>query len=181
MKIRLNHPDQDKDGSLDHPTMDPAAQQKYANDDETSLDVAADFPADVGNDIGQFSLGQGVTYPPSQLSEESIEADEVTAAQDGGAGPRLDDMGIDDLQDLPRSQDLAAIDELTQEIGDRPLFDRSIENLDVGDTEDDGSGSEDDDFDDDSIRLTEREDQLPDEESQVYESSIDGPGTRDLH
>jgi len=179
MKIRLNHPDKDRDGSLDHPTMDPAAQQKYANEDEHTQEATAGFPADVGNDHGQFSEDQGNTYPPfPKVTEQAGGEDAPNAAQSGGSGPRVDDLGVDDLQDLPRNNDLGAIDEFTQDIGDRPLFDRSIENIDVGVEEADSETGTRRGRD---SRLPQKEDQLADEESEVYDVSIDGPGTRDLH
>lgn len=179
MKIRLNHPDKDKDGSLDHPTMDPMAKEKYLDEDEHTQEATADYPADVGNDIGQFSEAQNVTYPP--FPEVNAEGNTVNAAQQGGAGPRIDDLGIDDLHDIPRDQDLAAIDEFTSDMGDRPLFDRSIENIDVGDTGNDTEAADEDAPAEGSTRLPEKEDQLADEESGVYDVSVDGPGTRDLH
>lgn len=181
MKLRLNHPDKDRDGSLDHPTMDPASPHKYATEDEHTQEATADFPADVGNDIGQFSEGQGNTYPPfPEVTEQAGGGDAANAAQNGGSGPRIDDLGIDDLQDVPRHQDLSAVDEYTNEMGDRPLFDRSIENIDVGEETDIGTGEE-DKRRGRNARLPQKEDQLADEESQVYDVSIDGPGTRDLH
>lgn len=182
MKIRLNHPDKDRDGSLDHPTMDPAAQEKYGNEDEHMQEAIADFPADVGNDIGQFSEDQSNTYPPfPKVTEQVGGEDAPNAAQRGGSGPRIDDLGVDDLQDLPRNQDLAAIDEFTKDIGDRPLFDRSIENLDVGEEETDIETGQEDTRRGRDARLPQKEDQLADEESEIYDVSIDGPGTRDLH
>jgi hypothetical protein len=90
----------------------------------------------------------------------------------------VDDLGIDDLQDEPHEPDLEAIEAFTQDIGDIPVFDRSIENIDVGEPETDVEASEEDTRND---RLPEKEDQLAEEESEVYDVSIDGPGTRDLH
>lgn len=181
MKLRLNHPDKDKDGSLDHPTMDPASQHKYATEDEHTPEPTADFPADVGNDIGQYSEDQSDVYPPfPKVTEQAGGDDAPNAAQNGGSGPRIDDLGIDDLQDMPRNQDMTAIDEYTNDMGDRPLFDRSIENIDVGEENDIETGKE-DTRRGRNARLPQKEDQLADEESQVYDVSIDGPGTRDLH
>lgn len=181
MKIRLNHPDKDKDGSLDHPTMDPMAKQKYVDEDEPAQEAVADFPADVGNDIGQFSEDQNQTYPSFPDATAEAGRDALNAAQRGGSGPRIDDLGIDDLQDLPREQNLAAIDEFTKDMGDRPLFDRSIENIDVEDSASDANTAEEDSGLDSAALPGEKEDQLADEESGIYDVSVDGPGTRDLH
>ena len=178
MKIRLNHPDKDRDGSLDHPTMDPMAKQKYVDEDEPTQEATADFPADVGNDIGQYSDEQPQPYQASPDGNVEMAA---TAAQHGGSGPRIDDLGIDDLQDLPREQDLAAIDEFTRDMGDRPLFDRSIENIEVDDAGNASAAADEDDSTDSDTGLAEKEDQLADEESGIYDVSMDGPGTRDLH
>lgn len=132
MKILLNRPDKDRDGSIDHPSMDPARTHDFPNE-EVPQEAIADFPADVGNDIGQFSEDQGNTYPPfPHVTAEAGGVEAPNAAQRGGSGPRIDDLGIDDLQDVPRNQDLAAIDEITRDMGDRPVFDRSIENIDIG-------------------------------------------------
>jgi hypothetical protein len=64
-------------------------------------------------------------------------------------------------------------------MGDRPVFDRSIENIDIGET-DIETGME-NTRPGKNARLPQKEDQLADEESEVYDVSIDGPGTRDLH
>jgi hypothetical protein len=180
MKIRLNQPDKDRDGSIDHPSMDPSRKHHFPNEDERAEEASADFPADVGNDMGQYSEEQGNSYPPfPSTTEEAGGIEVLNAAQQGGSGPRIDDLGIDDLQDVPRDQDLAAIDEYTQDMGDRPVFDRSIENTDIGET-DIETGME-NTRPGKNARLPQKEDQLADEESEVYDVSIDGPGTRDLH
>lgn len=182
MRIRLNQPDRDRDGSIDQPSMNPAHKHKLPNEDERAQEATADFPADVGNDHGQFSQAEGNTYPPfPDVTEEAGGDDASNAAQYGGTGPRIDDLGVDDLQDQPHEPDLAAIDEFTEDMGDRPVFDRSIENIEINPPETDVEASREDTRPGRYARLPEREDQLPDEESKVYDESMDGPGTRDLH
>lgn len=178
MKIRLNHPDKDRDGSLDHPSMDPTRSHQYPNEDDRTHEAIADFPADVGNDLGQFSEEEGHTYPAFPDVAAEAGGDNVpNAAQRGGSGPRVDDLGIDDLQDQPHEVDMEAIDEYTEDMGDRPVFDRSIENIDLDTPE---TGKE-DNRPGKNDRLPEKIDQFVEEESKVYDVSIDGPGTRDLH
>lgn len=143
MKIRLNHPDKDKDGSLDMPSLDPTNKGEYPD------------------------------------AAEEASADSRNAAQSGGDGPRIDDIGVDDLQDRPREVDLEAIDKYMRDRGDTPVFDRSIESLDVGE-DDTGVESAGEAGRDEEIHFTD-EGQLENEESRVYDESIDGPGTRDLH
>lgn len=180
MKIRLNHPDKDRDGSLDHPSMDPARKHQYPNGDSQVQDAMADFPADVGNDMGRFSEEEGQTFPTfPDASAEAGRGNVRNAAQRGGSGPRVDDLGIDDLQDQPHEVDMQAIDEYTEDMGDRPVFDRSIENIDL-DMPQNEAGKEDTRPGKDD-RLPEKVDQFAEEESKVYDVSIDGPGTRDLH
>lgn len=192
MRIRLNHPDKDKDGSLDHPTMDPAQKHKYAEDEDANRQVAdftadaendvADFPADVGNDLGQFTQAEGDDYPPfPKVTEEAGGIGARNAAQHGGSGPRVDDLGIDDLQDIPHEPHLEAIDEFTEDMGDRPLFDRSIENIDPDEQPSDMEANKEDTRPGRDVRLPERKEQFMKEESKVYDESMDGPGTRDLH
>jgi hypothetical protein len=64
MEIRLNKKDRDHDGSLDPPSMDPSKSDKFANLGEKKQDASAEFPADVGNDLGQYTENEGHTYPP---------------------------------------------------------------------------------------------------------------------
>jgi hypothetical protein len=180
MRIRLNQPDRDRDGSIDHPSMYPSRQHRHRDEDGHAQETA-DFPADVGNDIGQFSREHGQTYPLFPDATDEAGGEEVrNAAQHGGDGPRVDDLGIDDLQDVPHQPDLAAIDEYVEDISDRPVFDRSIENIEIGEETDIETGRE-DRQPGRSARLPEKEEQLADEESGVYDESMDGPGTRDLH
>jgi hypothetical protein len=151
---------QNPDGSLAMPDMNPASTHDENDEDENRS--AADYPADVANDIGQAS------------GETTIE--DLTAQNDGDV-PRIDDLGIDDLQDQPHKAD---VDKLTANVReDRPLFDRSVE-----DTADfagaAGESDEDDGKDENEERLPE-EDELGEEESRVYDISLDGPGTSDLH
>lgn len=182
MRIRLNQPDRDRDGSIDQPSMDPSRKHKFPNEDERAQDATSDFPADVGNDLGQFSQEEGNTYPPFPKVSEEAGGDEVhNAAQRGGTGPRVDDLGMDDLQDIPHEPDLAALDEFTEDLGDRPVFDRSVENIDLDEPRTDVEANKEDTRPGRNARLPAREDQLADEESKVYDESLDGPGTRDLH
>lgn len=182
MRIRLNQPDEDKDGSIDHPSMDPSQRHKRPNEDEHAQDATADFPADVGNDHGQFSDDESDSYPPFPRTTDKAGGDQArNAAQHGGSGPRVDDLGIDDLQDVPHEPDLAAIDEFVEDMGDRPVFDRSIENIDTDEQETDVEANKEDNRSGRNARLPDKEDQLMDEESKVYDESMDGPGTRDLH
>lgn len=182
MRIRLNQPDRDRDESIDQPAMDPSRKHKFPNEDERAQDATSDFPADVGNDLGQFSQEAGNTYPPFPKVSEEAGGDEVhNAAQRGGTGPRVDDLGMDDLQDIPHEPDLAALDEFTEDLGDRPVFDRSVENIDLDEPRTDVEANKEDTRPGRNARLPAREDQLADEESKVYDESLDGPGTRDLH
>lgn len=176
MKIRLNHPDRDKDGSLDHPAMGATQLHHYSIEDAHAQEAVADFPADVGNDLGQYSEDEGHTYPSfPDVANQAGGEDVLEAAQRGGSGPRVDDLGIDDLHDQPHEIDLEAIDEYVEDIGDKPMFDRSIENIEVETpTENIETGAE-------GVRLPEKIEQLAEEESEVYDVSMDGPGTRDLH
>ena len=125
----------------------------------------------------QFSEEEGHTFPA--FPGAAAIADGGNAAQRGGDGPRVDDLGIDDLQDQPHEVDMQAIDEYTEDMGDRPVFDRSIENIDL-DTPQAEAGKE-DTRPGKNDRLPEKIDQFAEEESKVYDVSIDGPGTRDLH
>ena len=193
MKIRLNHPDKDRDGSLDMPSLDPARQHKYPEDDEAKRQAVenfpadeesdtAEFPADVGNDLGQYSEAEGHTHPTfPELSADAGGENARNAAQHGGEGPRVDDLGLDDLQDIPRESGLEAIDAFMEDRDGTPVFDRSIENITVDEPETDVEASKEDRRPGRDARLTEREDQLSVEESEVYDQSMDGPGTRDLH
>jgi hypothetical protein len=193
MKIRLNHPDKDRDGSLDMPSMDPARKYKYPQDEGAERQAVedfpadeendtAEFPADVGNDLGQYSEQEGHTHPPfPEVTADAGGENARNAAQHGGSGPRVDDLGLDDLQDRPHEANLEAIDEYMEDRDGTPVFDRSIENITVDEPETDVEANKEDTRPGRNARLPEREDQLADEESKVYDESIDGPGTRDLH
>ncbi|HEU4708786.1 MAG TPA: hypothetical protein VFS17_05690 [Methylophilaceae bacterium] len=193
MKIRLNHPDKDKDGSLDMPSLDPSRKHKYPEEDDADLQAVedfpsdpdndvADFPADVGNDLGQYTEDEGHSYPPfPRVTREAGGADASNAAQHGGSGPRVDDLGTDDLQDQPNDNGLEAVNAFMEDRDGIPVFDRSIENIDVNEPETDVEAGTEDTRQGRDQRLPEKEDQLAEEESEVYDESIDGPGTRDLH
>lgn len=166
-----------RDGSLAMPDTSPSSPTKFVDEDAGDENRAiADFPADQANDLGQVS--------------EEVSSDEFVA-QNGGDGARLDDMGIDDLQDQPHEIDVEALTASARE--DVPVFDRSIE--DTADlpgaemeavAEDDSAEDEavadanDESAEEEDGTLLE-EDELSEEEPRVYDVSLDGPGTSDLH
>ena len=164
MAIQHNQPNQDK--------RRPETPDLQNNPDaEASAEL---FSADAADDIGQLS---SEAYPFSETLSAEVGLHDENAAQHGGSGPRIDDLGIDDLvNENPEEGDLdknlSTLHELDKK--DMPLFDQSMENRNPD--EPDGKNPT-----PRNIKRTETgEDDSEGENSTLYDVSLDGPGTEDL-
>ena len=158
---------------IEQPSMDPAQQ---SNEAKHHHQPAAEFPAEAADDMGQLWAEQEDSYPFSEELSEEAGPEGDNAAQRGGSGPRLDDLGIRDLSDKDElgKQDLPMLNKLART--DLPVFDRSLDERDP-DEPDNG------DRPDQTAKLEDRPEANPealDEDITPYDISLDGPGTDDL-
>lgn len=137
-------------------------------------DSAELFSAEASDDIGQLS-SEG--YPFAEELSAEVGLHDENAAQHGGSGPRIDDLGIDDLaNESPEGGDLDKNLSTLQELNrkDMPLFDQSIENRNPDEPDGENPNPL-------NIKKTETgADDPGGENSTLYNVSLDGPGTEDL-
>lgn len=105
----------------------PAQQKASSRPEPMAEDAVADFPAEAANDVGQVSSEH---YPFSTELSDEAGPNEENAAQFGGDGPRVDDLGYADLQDrgpdeAKLQENLSAMQQLHSQ--DTPLFDQSMQ------------------------------------------------------
>lgn len=153
----------------------PHGKSSIFDDVENQQGRAADFPARSADDMGQLYEEQSEGYPFSEKLSEAVGPQGENAEQNGGSGPRIDDLGFGDLQDRDEleKKDLPMMDALART--DMPVFDQSIDNEDP----DQPPASKRSKKADDTAGVG--EDPLSDEDLRPYDVSLDGPGTSDLH
>lgn len=158
---------------IEQPSMDPA---QHSNEAKHHHQPAAEFPAEGADDMGQLWAEQEDSYPFSEELSEEAGPEGENAAQRGGSGPRLDDLGIGDLSDKDglSKQDLPMLNKLART--DLPVFDRSLNERDP-DEPDNGSRPEQVVKPED---MSEGNPEALDEDIKPYDISLDGPGTDDL-
>lgn len=159
---------------IEQPSLDPA---QHSNEAKHHHEPAAEFPAEAADDMGQLWAEQEDSYPFSEELSEQAGPQGENAAQRGGSGPRIDDLGISDLGDKQGlgKQDLPMLNKLART--DLPLFDRS---LDERDPDQPANGG---DRPDQAIKPEHRPEANPealDEDIKPYDISLDGPGTDDM-
>lgn len=158
---------------LDQPSLDPA---QHSNEAKHHHEPAAEFPAEAADDMGQLLSEQDDGFPFSEELSDAAGPQGENAAQRGGSGPRIDDLGISDLRDKDGlgKQDLPMLNELART--DLPLFDQSLDNRDPDEPGNRGRPEQ-------VVRPEDRPGANPealDEGIRPYDISLDGPGTDDL-